>query len=250
MTGIVFQIQRYCIHDGDGIRTCVFLKGCPLHCPWCHNPEGISPKPQTDKFGSVYGTEMTAEEVFAAASRDKSYYALSGGGVTFTGGEPLAQADFLAETAELLKKAGISVAVETSGFAPSAAVEKIVPFTDRVLFDIKSFDGGKLKDIVGAEINSIMRNLAEFSAAGIPMTLRCPVIAGFNDYDAHFENIGKLAGGTENVTAVELLPYHRLGADKCKRLGIEPHEFNELSRDYLIRAEDTVRAYFDNVKVM
>ncbi len=250
MTGIVFEIQRFCIRDGSGIRTCVFMKGCPLRCPWCHNPEGISPIPQKDKFGRLYGTEMSAEEVYAAAAKDKHYYDFSGGGVTFTGGEPLAQADFLAATAKLLKRDGISVAVETSGFASVSDVEKVLPYIDGVLFDIKNSDGRKLKATVGADKDVIMRNLKIFASAGVPVTLRCPVILGFNDGDGHFDAVGKLARETENVIAVELLPYHSLGADKCDRLGMERREFPELSESDIKRAATAVRAYFDNVKVM
>lgn len=249
MTGTVFQIQRYCIRDGRGIRTCVFVKGCPLHCPWCHNPEGLSTEPQTDCDGKTYGTLMTDEEVFAEVVKDKIYYGASNGGVTFTGGEPLMHAEFVAACAARLKLNGISVAVETSGAADESAVKSVLPYIDSVLFDIKSFDVKALSVAVGADKNVIMRNLRLFSAVS-EIVLRCPIIPGFNDDKAHFAAVGELAASTENVTGVELLPYHGLGAEKSKKLGMPVADYGQISASESERFADEVRRRFDKVIVL
>lgn len=123
-TGIIFQIQRYCIHDGKGVRTCVFFKGCPLRCPWCHNPEGLRAEREWDSEGRAYGLAVTAEEIVGEIKKDGLYHSLSGGGVTFTGGEPFLQAEFCAELAEACKRENIDVAVETCGSVAPGCVER------------------------------------------------------------------------------------------------------------------------------
>ncbi len=218
-----------------------------MRCPWCHNPEGISREIQTDALGAIYGRVMTAQQVYAEVVKDRAYYDMSGGGVTFTGGEPLYNAAFVAAAAELIKRGGINVAIETSGAAPLSGIETILPYTDGVLFDIKSFDGERLRETVGADINVVMRSLQSFSEAGIPITLRSPVICGFNDDDEHFARLGEFAARTKNVRAVELLPYHRLGADKRRRLGMTVYEFEEIDREKIERAVRLVRMNFKNV---
>ncbi len=248
MTGTVFQIQRYCIHDGTGIRTCVFLKGCPLHCPWCHNPEGISPKIQSDSLGKRYGAVMTAEQVYAEIVKDKIYYDLSDGGVTLSGGEPFYQAEFMSCAAKLIKDGGISVAVETGGAATKSGIEMVLPYIDGVLFDIKSFDGEKLWSTVGADIHTVERSLGIFVSAGVSITLRSTVISGFNDEGEHFIKLGELAARI-NAAAVELLAYHSLGVDKRKRLNMEAKEFAEIDREKMSRAVELVKKNFPYVSV-
>ena len=248
--GIVFEIQRYCIRDGRGVRTCVFLKGCPLHCPWCHNPEGLAPYPQCDKEGRLYGKEMTAEEVTQAVLRDREYYALSGGGVTLTGGEPLAQPEFCVALAKALRASGVDVALETSGYVSSERFRSVLPYLDRILFDVKHTDGQALKETVGADADIVSDNLRLVARAGIPVVLRSPLIAGFNLTERHFKELGALARQYPAVERVELLPYHRLGEDKRKRLGLPCGEFRELTEAEKTFALAAVKEVYPNAEML
>ncbi len=249
-TGIVFEIQRYCIRDGRGIRTCVFLKGCPLHCPWCHNPEGLEPCPQRDREGRLYGKEMTAEEVTQAVLRDREYYALSGGGATLTGGEPLAQPEFCAHLARTLRSAGVDVALETSGCIAPERFRTVLPHLDRILFDVKHTDGRALKETVGADADILSENLRLAAQTGIPVVLRSPLIAGFNLTERHFKELGALARQCPAVERVELLPYHRLGEDKRRRLGLPCGEFRELTEAEKTFALAAVKEEYSNAEML
>ena len=249
-TGIVFEIQRYCIRDGRGIRTCVFLKGCPLHCPWCHNPEGLAPCPQRDREGRLYGKEMTAEEIAGEVLRDREYYRLSGGGATLTGGEPLAQWAFCARLARTLRSAGVDVALETSGCVAPEHFRTVLPHLDRILFDVKHTDGQKLKETVGADADTVGENLRLAARAGIPVVLRSPLVAGFNLTEEHLRALGALARSLPAVERVELLPYHRLGEDKRRRLGLSCVEFREPTEAEKKFALAAVRREYPNAEVL
>ena len=249
-TGIIFQIQRYCIHDGKGVRTCVFFKGCPLRCPWCHNPEGLRAETERDAEGRVYGRVVTAEEVVGEIRKDILYYSLSGGGVTFTGGEPFLQAEFCAELAKACKREKIDVAVETCGSVAPVCVERTLPYLDRVLFDIKSFDARSLKRVTGGDWKKMERNLSLFEAAGVPITLRAPLIAGFNFSEEYFKRLGNFAASLKNADKVELLPYHPLGEEKRRRFGQPSGNFRELTAREKAFAFECVRSAFPRVEVL
>ena len=249
-TGIIFQIQRYCIHDGKGVRTCVFFKGCPLRCPWCHNPEGLRAEREWDSEGRAYGLAVTAEEIVGEIKKDGLYHSLSGGGVTFTGGEPFLQAEFCAELAEACKRENIDVAVETCGSVESGCVERALPYLDRVLFDVKSFDARALKKVTGGDWKKMERNLSLFEAAGVPVTLRAPLIAGFNFSEEYLKKLGQFAASLKNAEKVELLPYHRLGEEKRRRFGQPAGNFRELTAGEKAFALECVRGACPRVEVL
>lgn len=219
MQGTIFNITRFCTDDGPGIRTTVFLKGCPLHCMWCHNPE--SQKLNIEKFtnGEVIGKVIDANEVFQEVIRDRIYYEMSGGGVTVSGGEPLMQADFTTEIFEKCKSVGIHTAIETSGYAPKRDLKKVLRVCDLVLFDIKETDESKHLLYTGVSSEPIIDNLKLVNEMEIPFIIRAPIIPRLNDRTEHLMKIGAYAKQFSCCLGVELMPYHKLGAYKYEQLG-------------------------------
>lgn len=245
MNGKIFDIQRFSLHDGPGIRTTVFMKGCPLSCPWCHNPEGLSTSPAVQFFeaecigcGACEGEhteerahlcptgaikrcvrEISAEELLSELMRDKDFYR-DGGGITFSGGECLLQADFLVEVMTLLKEEGINIAVDTSGEVPYAAIEKTLPFTEHYLYDVKCIDSELHKSVIGKDNRRILENLARLSGERKKIHIRVPVIPDFNDSDSEQERIAAYLAKIGGITEATLLPYHTLGKSKYATLGL------------------------------
>ena len=182
--GIVFSIEEFAIHDGPGIRTTVFLKGCPLRCAWCHNPEGISPEPQyMDRRDgrTMCGYAICSGELAGKLLRNKAVYAMNHGGVTLTGGEPLLQAAFAAEVLAALQAAGVHTAVETSGYAAPEVFRRVAGHADLVLFDVKHADPVQHRRWTGVDNAPILRNLAWLCTSGRPFVVRIPLIPGVND---------------------------------------------------------------------
>lgn len=207
MKGTIFNIQRFCTHDGPGIRTTVFLKGCPLRCGWCHNPESQSGAVEVFSDGEVCGRQVTADEVLEEVLRDREFYGDTGG-MTLSGGEPLCQREFVLELLQKARAAGIHTAVETSGH-----VEHIEDFADYVnlwLYDIKLLDTDAHKAWTGIGNEKILENLNKL---GDNVILRCPIIEGVNLCRSHFDALQALG------RPMEFLPYHPLGIDKAKKLG-------------------------------
>lgn len=220
-TGIIFSIEEFAVNDGPGIRTTVFLKGCPLRCAWCHNPEGWSLQPQwLDKKGrkELCGYEITAGELAARLLRDKDLYSDSGGGVTFTGGEPLTQADFLSDVMRLLPD--VHKAVETSGFASTDSFREVVELADLLLMDIKLVDPELHKKYTGSDNAPILANLQILKASGKPFVIRIPLIPGVNDSKQNMEATAALLEGIESLQRVELLRYHKTAGAKYPMAGI------------------------------
>ena len=233
---MIADIQRASLHDGPGIRTTVFFKGCPLHCAWCHNPECIDPKPQMMYYPDkcigcgqcrngcfsgarvLCGKEMTVQEVFDEIRQDMDYYG-SEGGVTFSGGEPLLWRAFLREILPLLRAAGISAAVETSLIFYD---EELFRQFDVIMADLKIWDSSVHKAYTGVPNEGIIENFKKLNGLGIPVIARTPVIPGVQ------QEIGQTSAflkTLENVEKYELLPYHPLGESKRKALGMELNRF-------------------------
>ncbi len=249
---MIFDITRNSFVDGPGIRTTVFFKGCNLKCQWCHNPESQSSKKQMmfyrnkctgcgkckeichnnlekcDFCGKcelycpqnarqICGKEITAEEILKEVIKDKSFYDISGGGVTFSGGECMLQIDFLLEILKLCKENGIHTAVDTAGYIKWESFEKILPYTDLFLYDIKLFDNEKHKEYVGADNSLILENLKKLSFAGKEIIVRIPVIGGVNDSEEEMQSIADFLKPL-NISKTELLPYHAMGEHKFEAL--------------------------------
>jgi pyruvate formate lyase activating enzyme len=220
--GLVFSIERGATHDGPGLRTAVFLKGCPLRCLWCHNPESQAFTPEayeTDDGTEMKGKEMTAEEVLCTVRKDKKFYEKSGGGLTLSGGEPLAQITFTREILRMAKDEGIHTCMETSGFAPTEDILSLVPYVDLFLFDFKESDDERHKKFTGVSRELILKNLSAINDAGAKIILRCPIIPGYNDRAEHFHAISQALITFPQIIKLNLMPYHAMGASKAKRLG-------------------------------
>jgi pyruvate formate lyase activating enzyme len=265
-SGIVFDVKRFSIHDGPGIRTTVFLKGCPLTCWWCHNPESqdaapelmLRPnrcihcsacvdacpngaltwrqgEPHTDagrctgcgtctqvcyaEARQMVGQAMTVEDVLDQITRDVAFYDESGGGVTFSGGEPLLQPDFLLSLLQASQAQGIHTALDTSGFAPWEVIDRLRHHTDLFLYDLKLVDDVRHREATGASNATILSNLRALARLGHAIVLRVPVVPGINDDAATIDRIGALAVSLPALRQIDLLPYHPTGSEKYRRLG-------------------------------
>jgi len=234
--GIIINLQRFSVHDGPGIRTTVFLKGCTLNCAWCHNPESIDPKPQQQlNSHKIYGEEMTAEEVITEVMKDKQYYDNSQGGMTLSGGEPLLQADFAAEILKAAKEKGIHTALDTAGNVPWQAFEKVLPFVDLILLDLKIMDSILHKTYTGSDNKKILENAKRLFETGIEVNVRIPMIGGVNDTLENIRATAEFIKGYPRITQVKLLPYHSLGMEKAKSLGLTQQEFITPDKEALMQ---------------
>lgn len=223
--GRIFDIQRFSIHDGPGIRTIVFLKGCVLRCRWCCNPESqnreietmiVHGKPKT------MGKDVTVSEVMEIVEKDRPYYDRSGGGLTLSGGECLMQPDFAAALLRAAKGRGINTAIESTGCASFETISKLLPFLDTYLMDIKHTNSAKHKEFTGVPNELILKNAMKIAESGMTnLVIRVPVIPGFNDKVEEIESIARFAAGLKGVKKMHILPYHRLGQDKYEGLGRE-----------------------------
>ena len=214
--GIVFDIQRFSISDGPGIRTTVFLKGCNLRCAWCHNPESVSPEPQR-MDGELYGKEMSCLEVMETVCRDAAFYQNSGGGMTLSGGEPLLQPEFALELLKWCREEQIHTVVDTAGNVPYAVFEKIIPYTDLFLFDLKAVSPELHREGTGVDNQLILENLQRLD---VPKWIRIPVIPSYNDNQKELEAMAERLQDVPKVERICLLPFHRLGFAKYRKLGV------------------------------
>ncbi len=271
MTGRIFNIQRYSTEDGPGIRTTVFMKGCPLSCPWCHNPESIRSEPELvwhpvrcigdgacvtkcpqgalarNSDGALeidrakctacgqcvsecpsgaiemFGRDMTVSEMMAIVAADKNYYETSGGGVTFSGGEPFRQKEFLIESLKTAKEMGIHTAVDTTAYTTRDAVEAVARFADMFLIDLKIMDAAAHKRVTGVNLDRIMQN-AEFISKelGKPVWVRFPLIAGYTDEHPNIRAAAEFAAKSiPTLERFDMLAFSNLCSSKYSSLGRE-----------------------------
>ena len=268
MEGTIFNIQKFCINDGPGIRTTIFMKGCPLNCLWCHNPESKATYPEiffdakkcilcgkcyvacergghhfegethtydrsdcircgecaeqcvTDALEKV-GYRITVEDAIAEVMKDEVFYKNSGGGMTLSGGEPMAQAEFTLSLLTAAKEKGLHTCMETCGFASWENYEKVVGLVDIFLFDYKITDPELHKKCTGVSNERIWRNLENLDKAGAKIILRCPIIPTINDTPEHFQGIADMANRLQNVLEINVEPYHPLGSSKSAMLDKE-----------------------------
>lgn len=229
----IFDIKRFAVHDGPGIRTTVFLKGCPLRCTWCHNPESHSPQPEqyTDshvidgkKFHEVrsYGRDMEEGALLEEILRDQIFYEESGGGVTFSGGEPLMQADALVPILKELGDRQVHRAVDTCGYAAPAVIQQVAAHTDLMLYDLKIMDPARHMEHTGKDNRLILQNAEYLLETGMDLVFRVPVVPGINDHPSETDAfIEYFRQRIDRIAQVHLLPYHRAGSHKYSRLGKE-----------------------------
>lgn len=230
MKGIVFDIKHCAVHDGPGLRTTVFLKGCPLNCWWCQNPESIEHYPEEiesiKKVGNrafretdTIGRYLSVDEVWSEVQKDLVFYEESGGGVTFSGGEPLYQIDFLQNLLMKAKSCGVHSAVDTTGFTSRINFDSILPFTDLFLYDIKHLDDALHKKYTGVSNRIILQNLESIIAHNKEVIIRFPLIPDFNDSKEYIEDfIGFLSAYQASISSVHILPYHENAEHKYKKL--------------------------------
>lgn len=266
MKGKISDIKRFAVHDGDGIRTTVFLKGCSLKCVWCHNPEGIAFHPQLAYYENkcihcgecvsvcpngahmikndmhvyerkkcigcgacvlkclgealtFYGREATVEELLPLLMEDKDFYETSGGGVTVSGGECLCQADFCAELLKAVKEQGIHTAVDTCGMVSKAALDKVIPYADIFLYDIKAIDEDVHIKCTGHSNKQILENIKYLDSLGKDIEVRIPYVPAYNDNQ--MEKIAEFLKPLKSVKRVKVLPYHNYAGSKYQALGLE-----------------------------
>ncbi len=255
-TGRVFNVQRFAVHDGPGIRTTVFLKGCPARCLWCHNPESQSPNPQILRFeerclecGScelvcpneldparctvcgacadacpaesrqLAGREMTVAEVMSEVEADRLFYEDSGGGLTVSGGEPMSQPEFLRALLTAAKSARLSTAVDTCGAGARDRLLALAPLVDLFLYDIKTMDAERHLKYTGLPLAPIVANLEALGAIHPNIWIRVPIVPGSTDDEVTLLETARLASAVRGVRRVHLLPFHKTGAAKFERIG-------------------------------
>lgn len=218
--GIIFSIEEFAIHDGPGIRTTVFLKGCPLNCEWCHNPEGISFEPQPMvKNGetSICGEQISSTDLANIILKYKDFFGISGGGVTLTGGEPMAQPNFVVDFLKKVKS--IHKVIETSGHAPFSVFKEVVSLVDLVLIDIKHMNSEIHEKYTGVNNKLIQGNIKYLISSGKEFIVRVPLIPGVNDTEENMLEILSLIRDAKSLVRIELMPYHRTAGAKYKMIG-------------------------------
>ena len=215
--GRIFNIQRFSIHDGPGIRTIVFFKGCYMRCAWCCNPESQEYKIQTlieNGKDKVVGKDVTVGELIPELLADVPYFRRSGGGITLSGGEVLAQHAFARDLLHACQEQGLHTAIESTGFAEFEKIEQLLPYLDLYLMDIKHMDTEKHKEYTGVGNELILANARKIAQSGVTLVIRTPVVPGVNDTAEEIRAISKFAASLPGVKEHHLLPYHRLGQDK------------------------------------
>ena len=236
--GTVFDIKEFAVHDGPGIRTTVFMKGCALRCSWCHNPEGLSAEPQVLRSPSgerLAGTRYTSLELAKLLNRQAGILSENGGGVTFSGGEPLFQSDFVLETIAQLD--GLHILLDTSGYGSAANFKQLAKRVDMFYFDIKSLDADVFRKFCGGDVGVVLRNLMQLRTLDVQVVIRVPLIPGVTDTIQNMIKIAQTIQELPGLLRVDLLPYHKLAGAKYPLLGLEYRPgFNESQAPYIFGA--------------
>lgn len=236
----IFNIQRFSIHDGPGIRTIIFFKGCPLRCKWCFNPESQSPEPTTD-----FGEYLSVNEVYEQIKKDSVTYRRSGGGITFSGGEALMHPDFLEEVIKVCKLNGWNTAIETTAYASEAVIRRIIPQIDHILLDIKAIPHDIHKEGTGITNQRILKNALIIDKIAKNLVVRIPVVPNFNYSEKQIHYICQFVKHMKNVKAIHLLPYTNFGESKYRMLG-RPYELagiKPLRQEDLYHLKEIVEGY-------
>jgi len=260
LDGLVFDIKRFALHDGPGIRTTVFLKGCSLRCWWCQNPESIREFPETFQVKSIsttfnkecaektiFGKRYSVEELIDELVRDRVFYDESSGGITFSGGEPLVQYKFVSECLSKCKLLGLQTAIDTSGYAPFDTFENVYDYTDIFLYDIKLFDNDEHIKFTDVSNKLILNNLKELTSLGNKVTIRIPLIPEITDTQKNLSDIVSFIATLKNVKQIDLLPYNKISESKYKRLK-KPSILGELQ----VQSEEKlleIKSLFDSLNI-
>ncbi len=221
-TGIVFDIKEFTVHDGPGLRTTVFLKGCPLACQWCHNPEGQSSQPQMMRSPAgawLAGRSYTAVELATLLNKQVPLLTANEGGLTFSGGEPLLQADFVMDVIDRLDDT--HVLLDTSGYGAEDDFQRLVARVDLVYFDLKLIDRDRHRHYTGCDNDRILHNLQIMSGSGKPYVIRVPLVPGVTDTDDNLAAIAHTLGGLPGLQTVDLLPYNKVAGAKYRAAGMD-----------------------------
>jgi len=233
MSGIIFDIKKFAVHDGSGIRTTIFFKGCPLKCWWCHNPESRETEPEIIDLNSdtqknynhkkeeTVGYHISPDKLLKEIQKDRIFYDQSGGGVTFSGGEPMMQIEFLKEISELCQKDGISTYVDTSGYSPFEDFEKIAQLTDCFLYDIKLMEDESHQKYTGVSNKMILDNLKKLSAMHDNIIPRIPLIPQITDTSENLSAMAVFLKQLKNIKEINLLPYNIFGKSKYKKFNFD-----------------------------
>ncbi len=247
MSGIVFDIKRFAIHDGPGIRTSIFFKGCPLRCWWCHNPEsqkkGIELLDFKFKGSHQIGWKTTAEELLKEAEKDRPFYEQSNGGVTFTGGEPLLQAGFLIETAKLFKEKNLHLCLDTTGYASSKIFQEVSRYIDLFLFDLKHLNTQAHQKYTGVSNKPILKNLAYLVEKGKEVHIRFPYIPNVNASKEQLQETATFLSELKQIKTISILPYHKIAQGKYEKLNFE-NKMNGIPEPS-IREVENAKSFFE-----
>ena len=262
MQAIVFDIKRYAVHDGPGIRTSVFFKGCPLRCIWCHNPEsykaGVESICRNNRLGDIevadeseIGKVYTLDQLISEIENDQLFFDESGGGVTFSGGEPLMQIDFLEAILKACKEREIHTALDTTAYAPKDKIDRIADNVDLFLFDLKHMLDAEHQKNTGVSNKLILDNLKYLSEKGKKIIIRFPMIPGYNDSKENINLMLDFLNELPNKPEFHILPYHRTGQDKFRRFGIESlmPDIPSLMEEDTVWVQDVFKAEGYKVKV-
>lgn len=239
MKACITNIQRFCMHDGPGIRTVVFFRGCPLRCKWCHNPEAQAFGPGEGEDSPLADSWKDIGQILLEVQKDTAFYGKHGG-ITLSGGEPMAQPEAALSLLKAAKTAGITTAVETCGYFHEAYIPELCRYADTLLWDFKDSDDSRHFANTGVSNRKILSNLELADRQGASIVLHCILLKGINDTKQHFEQIRKLKASLPHIQKVEFLPYHPMGESKLRLLGIE-NSFHD--KKYMVTPEELACAY-------